>query len=106
MVSGLVAYDDDSFSESEGLPKQKTIVRSPRRPSVPQILSILRRVGKQSEQRAEAICRMYSPHFLSLQPNNSFTIPSTSNAEVPSHYKTAYANPPPSPHSSFSRGKT
>jgi hypothetical protein len=58
MLSGLVPYDDDSFSESEGLPKQKTIVRSPRRSSIPEILSILRRVGKQSEQLAKAICRL------------------------------------------------
>jgi hypothetical protein len=45
MVSGLVPYDDDSFSESEGLPKQNRIVRSPRRRFIPQLLSILRRVG-------------------------------------------------------------
>ncbi len=66
MISGLVPYDDDSFSESEGLPEQNIIVRSHRRSSIPQLLSILRRVGKQSEERAKAICRVYGPRFLCL----------------------------------------
>jgi len=110
MIPGLVPYDDDSFSESESLPEQNTIVRSHRRPSIPQLLSILRRVGKQSEERAKAISRMYVPLFFSFYNQVINSLPSSSNSEVPSHYKTPYHNPPQSPRSawksSLSRGKT